>query len=205
MKKYSVFLIIIANIVPILGVLFLDWTLFSIMFFYWLESAIVGIFNIPKILKAKISGTEESIDSDQSTKKGRLFIIGFFIFHYGMFMFVHGLFIFDLFGPPNLTLNTILLGITALAISHGLSFKFNFLDHKEYEKVTIKQQMFAPYKRIVIMHITIFICGLILAIINAPVFALIILILLKIAIDITAHLREHSKLGTFANLRLFGP
>jgi hypothetical protein len=198
MKKYSLYILILVNLVPVFGVLFLHWSLFSVMFFYWLESAVVGLYNIPKLFMARVT-TDNSAKEKKSTPqtKGRLAMVGFFLIHYGMFMLGHGLFVFELFGPPDLTVQTFFIGFGALAVSHGISFVFNYIGHKEYEKVNISQQMFAPYKRIVIMHVTIIIGGLIIDLFGAPVLALVFMILLKIAIDGTSHINEHKKLGTF--------
>ena len=199
MKKYSLYILILVNLVPVFGVLFLHWSLFSVMFFYWLESAVVGVYNIPKMFMARVTpdtGTKK-VKLSSSQTKGRLVFTGFFLIHYGMFMLGHGLFVFELFGPPDLTVQTILIGFGALVVSHGISFVLNYIGHKEYEKVNISQQMFAPYKRIVIMHVTIIIGGFIIDLLGAPVLALVFMILLKIAIDGTSHINEHKKLGTF--------
>jgi hypothetical protein len=190
---------------PVIGIIFLDWSLFSILFFYWLESAVVGIYNIAKIFMSNIPQENDDKEiSEKQTKKARLYVAGFFIFHYGMFMLGHILFISDLFGPSDIKFNTILIGIASLGISHGLSFKFNYINHKEYEKVTIKQQMFAPYKRILVMHLSIFLCGFIISIFGTHIVALVIMVLIKIIIDILLHINEHSKLGTYVKIRLFG-
>jgi hypothetical protein len=199
MKRYPVVSLILANLVPVLGVIFLNWSLFSIMFFYWLESAVIGIYNVPKMLMAQVS---EGINP-QATKSSALFIlakipaVAFFIIHYGIFMLVHGIFVFALFGPADLTASAVLLGIASLAISHGVSFKVNFVDEQEYQKVNLPQQMFAPYPRIIVMHLTIISCAFIVGLIGSPRIALVIMVLLKTGIDVLAHLREHRKLGTY--------
>ena len=198
MKKYSLYILILVNLVPVFGVLFLHWSLFSVMFFYWLESAVVGLYNIPKLLMARVT-TENAVKEKRpaSQTKGRLVFVGFFLIHYGMFMLGHGLFVFEFFGPSDLSFLTILIGFATLAVSHGISFFLNYIGHKEYEKVNISQQMFAPYKRIVIMHVTILIGGFIISLFGAPVLALVFMILLKIAIDSASHIHEHKKLETF--------
>jgi hypothetical protein len=204
-KRYSLYFLVLANLVPVLGVLWLGWSLFSIMFFYWLESAVVGLYNIPKMLMARVSAdTEVTVLRSGASVPARLFVFGFFTVHYGIFMLGHGLFIFQLFGPSDLSVTTVVLGIVSLAISHGISFKTNYIDHKEYEKVTVSQQMFAPYRRIVIMHVTIILGGMLVSFFGAPVLALVFMVLLKIAIDVVAHLREHARLGTFTGSRIFG-
>jgi hypothetical protein len=63
--------------------------------------------------------------------------------------------------------------------------------------VTLSQQMVAPYSRIVFMHITIILSAFLISFTGTSQFLLISLILLKIIIDVIAHLREHSKFGTY--------
>ncbi len=200
MKKYSLHVLILVNLVPVFGVLFLHWSLFSVMFFYWLESVVVGLYNIPKLLMAKAvpdPGTKEA--QSPSRTRGRFFFVGFFLVHYGIFMLGHGLFVFVLFGPPDLSVQLVLIGFMSLAISHGLSFMFNYVGHREYEKTDISQQMIAPYKRIVIMHVTIVIGGFLVGLFGSPVVALVFMVFLKIVIDGASHVSEHTKLGTFVS------
>jgi hypothetical protein len=201
MKRYPILSLVLANLVPILGVFFLGWNLFSIMFFYWLESAVIGVYNIPKMFMAQIS--EES-DPDAARTSAiftstKIFSVVFFIVHFGIFMIGHGVFIFALFGPIELTVTSVLLGIVSLFISHGVSFKTNFIDGKEYEKVNLSQQMFAPYQRIILMHVSIFVVAFVVSIVGAPNIALVVMVLLKMALDLVAHAREHSRLGTYVN------
>ncbi len=198
MKKYSLYVLILVNLVPVFGVLFLHWSLFSVMFFYWLESLVVGLYNIPKLLMAKAtSDTGDKKENSTPHTKGRLAFVIFFLIHYGIFMLGHGLFVFALFGPSDLTVQTFLIGFGSLAVSHGISFLINYIGHKEYERTTVSQQMIAPYKRIVFMHITIIASGFIIALFNVPVLALIFMVLFKIVIDAGSHIHEHQKLGTF--------
>lgn len=54
-QKYTFFipLIIITNLFPLYGVLKYNWTLFSIVYIYWLEMLIISTFQLLKILIAK--------------------------------------------------------------------------------------------------------------------------------------------------------
>ncbi len=47
--KQSNLSLIIANLIPIYGVLFLGWKVFDVVIFYWLETIIIGLFNVIKI------------------------------------------------------------------------------------------------------------------------------------------------------------
>jgi Family of unknown function (DUF6498) len=49
----SAILLLLANLIPLVGVLFFGWSLLTILVLYWLENGIVGIWNVPKIILAQ--------------------------------------------------------------------------------------------------------------------------------------------------------
>ena len=49
----SAIVLLIANAIPIIGVLFFGWSLITILVLYWLENGIVGFWNVPKIALAQ--------------------------------------------------------------------------------------------------------------------------------------------------------
>jgi len=185
--------LVIANIIPLIGVLFFGWKLFDVMFLYWLESAIIGFFNIFKIIK--VSGFLSIMQ------------VPFFIVHYGGFMAVHLVFIIALFSPikdagffPSFSLlfsliGAVILPFIALFISHGISFYINFVKKHEHKAYKGKDPMTAPYKRIILMHFTIIFGGWLILLLNTPVLALVLLIALKTFFDLKAHIKEHASLA----------
>ena len=186
----SIIFLVTANIIPLFGVIFLDWSIFQILFIYWLETAIIGFFNIFKIIKVEGFLNISSITS--------------FLIHYGIFMLGHLAFIVAFFTSeifPNPTLpsitilsvESILIPFVILCISHGLSFFFNFIQKEEYKKVTVEGQKQAPYSRVVIMHATVIFGGWLIGIFGNPLFGLVVLVVLKIIIDIVKHIKEHNK------------
>jgi hypothetical protein len=190
MKKSSLIFLVLANLVPISGILFFDWDVFSILFFYWLESAVVGVFNVAKMLTIKPAGNH------------KLSGVIFFIIHYSAFMFGHGLFIFELFSPVEIKATTVLLAVVSLTISHGYSFITNYIGRKENEKVSISEQMVAPYSRIMVMHVTIIFCAFIINLFSTARVILILLIVLKVVIDVVAHIREHTRIDSYTTEHL---
>ena len=56
--------------------------------------------------------------------------------------------------------------------------------------------MFAPYGRLVILHLTILLGAFAIMVIGAPVGAVAVLVALKTAMDLGFHLREHRSVGT---------
>ena len=48
----AVVALVVANAIPLFGVLFLGWNVWTILTIYWLENGVVGIFNVLKMAKA---------------------------------------------------------------------------------------------------------------------------------------------------------
>jgi hypothetical protein len=204
----AVVALVTANLVPLAGVLWFGWSVWTILIVYWLENGIVGLFNVLKM--AVVAGA------------GKLAVIPFFIVHYGMFWFVHGVFVLTLptftglgasdglaqpmplfpseggLGSVNLDSRpigpdgtSIVVAGIGLFLSHGLSYVLNFVRGGEYRRVTATQLMFAPYRRVVTLHLTIILGALAVAAFGATLVPLLILIGIKTAIDLGLHLREH--------------
>jgi hypothetical protein len=194
MKKSALVSLVAVNLIPVAGVFLLGWDLFSILFFYWLESAVVGVFNIVKM--ALVSPPPPGAGSKPAEKsKHKLAGIIFFIIHYSGFMAGHGLLIFSLFGPVEILPSVVITGIISLSLSHGISLAVNYIGLKEYQKVTVSEQMAAPYNRIVVMHIGLIACAFLFYLTGAPRLTLVLLVALKIAVDIALHRSEHGSLA----------
>jgi len=199
-KKLALGSLVVANLMPVLGILALDWDLFSILFFYWLESAVVGVYNIPRMAMANPTGRQtDQGGTAVASRSHRLSGILFFLVHYSFFMAGHGAFIFALFERVAIEITPVAVGISLLIISHGLSFLLNFVGRREYQRVSLSEQMVAPYQRIMVMHLAIIACAFLLNLLGPNRITLILLIVLKIGIDAFAHLREHRRLGTYAS------
>lgn len=193
--------LIISNIIPIIGVLFFHWDIFTILFLYWSESAIIGFFNVIKMaLALGISLKRNEAVAPMANAIQKIFMIPFFIIHYGGFMIVHLVFIIVLFGPISTMSNrdqiistflVVILGWLSLTISHGISFYTNYLQKKEYETATINGLMMQPYGRIIIMHLTIIFGAFILILTGGPAWVLALMVILKTGLDLRAHRKEH--------------
>jgi hypothetical protein len=49
----SAILLVAANLIPVVGVVFFGWSLWTILVLYWVENGIVGFWNVPKLLLAQ--------------------------------------------------------------------------------------------------------------------------------------------------------
>jgi hypothetical protein len=162
-----------------------------------------------------------TVGSSGMTAKAALvpfFVIhyGIFWFVHGVFVFAIPQFVGafrpivdpDLFTPGNgpLAIDGVILqthavgpdlsavGLAAigLAISHTASFLINYVGRGEYRRVSAARQMFAPYGRLVILHLTILFGAFVSLVIGSPIGAVIVLVLLKTGVDLWFHLREHA-------------
>lgn len=196
--KASIASLIIANIFPVFGVIYWNWSLSELLIVYWLENLIIGGFNILKMVFSK-----EVIFSKLKT-------IGMFCFIYGLFWTVHGMLLFNSVIPsitdnPNIgshSINTtiefsIKSVLGALLLSHLISFYQNFLRWRRDLDFPAFAYMFAPFGRVFLLHILIIASAFLAYVIGASVAVLVVFVVLKIILDVIAHLISN-KLYTYA-------
>ncbi|MCI5108185.1 MAG: DUF6498-containing protein [Pseudomonadales bacterium] len=181
--------LIAANLLPLFGVLLLGWDIGELMLLFWAESAVIGFYNLLKMARVG--------------KWAVLFFGPFFTGHFGGFMVVHLLFIYGFFiNDPNagtdIPVDQVLADFIALIpallgffLSHGISYVSNFLGRQEYLGMTINAQMGQPYKRIIVMHVTIIFGGFLVMALGSTLPALMLIIGLKLWTDLYSHLKEH--------------
>ncbi len=197
--KPSVLALLVANLFPFVGVIFLGWDVFALLVLFWMENLVIGFYTVIKMLL---------ISSNNASRAAKLSLIPFFCLHYGIFTLVHGIFVFVFFGGYLISGSSSLDAVSvwqkvmeyqlgwgglALLISHGVSLFHNYIGMGEYRQSNLKDIMQQPYSRVVILHLTIIFGGFLMMMLDSPASGLIFLIILKIVIDIRAHLREHDK------------
>jgi len=186
----STLMLILANLVPLAGAAFLGWDLGNVMVLYWAESAVIGFFNICKIIVI-----------------GRWFALlaaPFFAGHFGGFMAIHFLFLYGIFvqGPGDFSggdlsevvhmFTSLWPALAMLFASHAFSFYTNFLGRKEFQSRSIQNQMSEPYRRIVFMHLVLIFGGGLTLILGESTPVLMIVITAKIWVDLRAHLKQRA-------------
>ncbi|MGD8961319.1 MAG: DUF6498-containing protein [Desulfobacterales bacterium] len=209
----SIIALMVANLVPLIGVVFLGWDAAAIVLLYWIENLIVGFFNILRMLLVKVESRSRLFQ--------KLFMISFFCVHFGGFCAVHGFFLLVFFkiGSPDkvmaqsgawmgpLIFLQLLYGVVmqlwhgrppglewpavGLFVSHGVSFIKNFINGQQYLSQKMKDIMIRPYKRIMLMHVAIILGGVLIMKLGSPVALLCVLILLKIGLDIWLHVKSY--------------
>ena len=78
-------------------------------------------------------------------------------------------------------------------VSHGLSYRLNYIGRGEYLRTSAASQMFAPYGRLVVLHITIIVGALAIGLTGAPAAAIVVLIVLKTVLDLGLHFAERRR------------
>lgn len=113
-SKASLVILVLVNLIPVVGVLVWNWSVFEIVVLYWFENVVIGLVCILKILTATGRDRTKSVlkhredprmpshlgnpvgERPPSSLAAKSFLAAFFTFHYGMFCFVHGVFVFML-------------------------------------------------------------------------------------------------------------
>ncbi len=184
--------LVLANLLPLGAVLAGWWSVYEVLLLFWAENVVIGLFNVARMLALLVLKRET----------GMLVLIPFFGAHYGMFTFVHGIFVIGMLGPPGanamedgiallLAPEGLLLALLALVASHGFSFVVNFLLGGEWRQEDGTRLMGQPYVRVVVLHLVIIAGGWLVLALGEPAWALVLLVLLKIGVDIAAHRRQH--------------
>ncbi len=209
-RSPSVLMLVAANLIPLGGVLCFGWQVFPIMFLFWLENVVVGVFNVAKLLLARGPGSHFGV---------KLFLVPFFTVHYGIFTLVHGVFVFAIFGAdwrgsgfgsgpfPSfdrvqdlVTQQHLGWAVLGLVVSHGFSFVTNYVLNGAYRTAIAPVLMMQPYGRVVVLHLAILGGGFLVMLMGMPVIGLTLLIVLKIGLDVLAH----AKLNKLGGAKLSG-
>jgi hypothetical protein len=191
----SVLALIAANLFPLAGVAFLHWEIFPLLLFFWLENLVIGFYTVIRMLL---------IPGSSASPAQKISLIPFFCLHYGIFTLVHGVFIFAVFGglfdnasPASSAawagslFTQVGWGGAILFLSHGVSLWRNYIGEGEYKRATLNQVMGQPYSRVIILHLTIIFGSFLVMRLGSPLAGLALLVVLKTALDLRSHLREH--------------
>ena len=203
--------LLLANLVPVFGVLYLHWDVGAIVVLYWTENLVIGFYNTLKML---LTGGTAALGT-----------VLFFCLHYGGFCAIHGMLVLELtqfageittalpgasWPGPLVVIQKILyfgqqlldaappefsLACIALLLSHGASFLLLFIGQREYRHTSVSALMSAPYKRITVLHIAVISGGFLVVELGQPLGLLLALVALKIGMDIMLHNRAHRALS----------
>lgn len=177
------------NLIPIAGVLFWGWSAFALVFLYWFENVVIGVRTLANIAaNAMTSGVNPAAG----------FALGaFFTVHYGLFCTVHGVFVFAMFGGEGGLAESANYGWGILSIVLWQIVLFVlFVVSGEPRRAKPMELMFAPYPRIVVLHIAIIGGGWLVMAMGEPLAGLVMLTLLKTGFDVAEALGRPVRFGS---------
>jgi hypothetical protein len=189
--------LIISNAIAIILAILFSYSLAIIIWTYYLESLIIGLFTILTIIT---TGIRHRASLPKAISMG-----GFFALHYGFFHFVYliflSMFAFWLAEPGTpfymeaSDFQYIFLTAGILLLSHSFSFAKNILQRHEEPFWDADKQIDAtftrPYFRIIPLHITIIASGFVVLVVPMSIFLLVLFMGLKTLMDLAAHQQKH--------------
>ncbi len=184
-----------SNLVTIIFAVVENWPLSTVMFVYWAQSIIIGVFHIRRMLNLE-SFTTDGLKMNGSpvapVERSKRMIAGFFALHYGFFHLVYFVFVLEAIGddPTPGHWWALAAGVGVFAVNHA----FSYLENREMDRTgspNLGTMLFLPYARIVPMHLTIVI-GASLA--GGSRTALVFFLILKTGADAVMHVVEHRAL-----------
>jgi len=182
----------------------LGWPTYPLILLFWVENVVIGVVNVMRMVSAAPGSVLSWFN--------KVFLIPFFCVHYGIFTAAHGAFIHQTFGggepgpvseifTPGLWVARITelglwIPVALLASSHLFSFAWNYIRRGVFRTAVLDKMMMQPYARVLVLHVVVWIGALATLRIGSPVWALLLLIAVKIIADLHAHLREHRRAGS---------
>ena len=192
------------NLIPAVCVLMFGWNVGLLLLLYWAENVVIGAFQALKML---IVSMTEGVGSFLGTA---FFFIPFFCVHYGLFCLAHLMFVlmfifYEQGGPNPEALDTpnqlpafldqlwasigadgsgLALSLLAIVAVQAFSFCVDFIGKDQWKQGDTGELMSAVYGRIIVLHVTLLLTGLVLAEYGAPTMGIFVLAILKTIYDV---------------------
>lgn len=212
----SVYGIVLMNVAVLAGAFVSGEGLLMLLWPYWLQSLVIGYYNVRRMQKLQVFSTDGFTINDQAvdpTPATRRKTWIFFAFHYGFFHFVYFVFLatfavqaagtgtvpvtientgetvaFEVGRMPDWSGFWLLATLVGFFVSHGQSHREHVASDLRHTR-NIGTLMFIPYLRIIPMHLTI-----ILGAVLGSGGGLLLFGALKTVADVVMHKVEHRML-----------
>ena len=180
-----------SNVFVIIFAVIQNWPFGWLMWVYWCQSVIIGIFWFLKMLTLRdfsVKGVEVNGRPVKATASTKIKMSFFFLFHYGFFHFVYLIFLVALVKLEDVS--QILLMAAVFFMYQGFSFFYN-RKWVEKSKPNIGTLFIFPYGRVLPMHLTIIFGNMISSSFSGRG-GLLLFLLLKTLADIVMHIAENT-------------
>jgi len=130
----------------------------TVIWLYWLQSVLIGLFNFIDMLTLKTKNIDVSnmtFNDKPATPAGAKGCLPiFFLFHYGIFHFVYLIFLFVDFKISDTNFSYLGMAAVVIFLQQVIQFVQNKVKFANRSR-NIASMFFTPYLRIVPMHLTI--------------------------------------------------
>lgn len=215
--------LVCANVILASIAIFQKWGFYYVLLVFWIEALIIGFYNLARITVSFLFGNPIGVLAKwiKLPFPTRFFLLiitaGFFVTKFGGCAIGLGLII--LMMPIFLTLPAgqthhvdlfegikmispalgdvgpeLLVAVTVLFLSHGISFILNYIKRQEYKRDNILKLLFLPYARMFLVSVVVAL-GLTATVavpsLNRMTVFSVSVILLKLFADLLSHIWEH--------------
>ena len=182
--------LVMANVLALGIAIAAGWSASALMLVYWAQSVIIGLAYVVRMLSLQRFSTDGLTMNGRpvpATPAARLRVVVFFALHYGFF---HAVYLAFLLGDGGAVFDRWLaVAVVAFVLNHVYSYRYNrILDRRG--KPNLGTLMFTPYLRIVPMHLTVILGG----VLGAGTTTLLLFGMLKTLADVAMHVVEHRQL-----------
>ena len=184
-------LLVVVNLIPLYCVWFEGWNASEVFLVYCLETVIIGIINVLKMVCVTllVKKTDDWQNGGTSSRQSGWFFIFFFIVHYGFFVFVqtqiffavsrlipNGSFFANYAKIPALLGDNGKLMLLIFVAYYTLQNLFDFFLSGNYKTISMGRLMFEPYMRIFVQQLVVILGGIFLGFGAGKIFMLVFII-----------------------------
>lgn len=214
-KKSVLFALFLANIAPVYMLISQEWSLFLLIYAYWLECCVVGFYTVLRYALTRRFHQQMPVAESADEKKelmGAKVFMGLILFgHLGGFLFISHLFLLQsvdhsAMGPPRKStpwseIRSEIIGeqgpylvwtIGFWLVLHGADFVANYLMNGRFMTAGAVEESFRPYGRFAVLMIAMMLFAA-LSMGTGTIIAGILLCLGKLWIDLMVILRRNRR------------
>jgi hypothetical protein len=184
--------ILLNNVVPLVGLLFFGWTIFDMVFFFWVDITLIYLFSIVKVFVSKKPEKlpfkyndvgNKYLNSQFQVKIFSILIMLIWYLVYG------GVFLGVIYKTTGLSFpSNLLIVLLANFVTHTVSFLVNYIGKKEYLSISCWEQVSKTLFRTI--------PSVLLIILASKIFGqygmLLMFLVIKTVTDYYAHNKEHN-------------